>query len=375
MKVQFVNLKRQYAGIQEEIEATISKVLSDCAFVQGPYLAKFEEHFAAAHSAPFAIGCSNGTSAISLALEGLGVGAGDEVITVTNTFIATAEAICHVGAKPVFVDCLVDTQQIDPAEVEKAITPETKAIIAVHLFGNLAPVDELKEIADKKGLFLLEDSAQAHLAMLHGKPVGTWGDAATFSFYPGKNLGAYGDAGMIVTHSEALNARVRKLRDHGRISKYEHDTIGYNHRMDGIQAAILDVKLPYLQGWTNQRREVASRYHKAFEVAGIRCAQPTTDSAPVYHLFVIECDRRDEVRTVLNERGVSAGVHYPIPLHLQPAFEYLGGRAGQFPVAEELSRRILSLPICGSITDEEVEYVIQEVLGVCSSQGVAVANG
>lgn len=354
-KIPFVNLERQYQKIKQEIHSKINEVIESRAFIQGKYVEAFEEAFADAHNARFAVGCSNGTSAISLALEALGVSKGDEVIVPANTFFATAEAVCNVGAVPVFIDIDPDTYCIFVNQIESLITPKTKAVIPVHLYGNPCDMDPINAIAKKHNLWVVEDCAQAHLAKYKNEYVGSFGDMATFSFYPGKNLGAYGDAGMIFCKTEEHAAILKKLRNHGRSQKYEHDMIGYNHRMDGIQAAILQVKLKYLGEWTKKRQENAKTYNEL--LSNFRAMIPTAQSEPVYHLFVIQTEQRNEVANKLKESNIASGIHYPIPLHLQPAFKDLNYTVGDFPNSEYASERIISLPFCSEITKEEIESV------------------
>ena len=357
--IPLVDLRAQYETIREEIRAAVDEVLESCAYVQGPYLEKFENEFAELYGVSHALGCSNGTSAISLALEALGIGLGDEVITVSHTFFATAEAVCNVGAKPVFVDIDPETYCMDVSLLEAAITPQTKAIMPVHIYGNVCDMDPLMAIAEKHGLKIVEDCAQAHLATYNGKMAGTLGDAATFSFYPGKNLGAYGDAGMTLCKDPAVAERIKKLRNHGRLSKYEHDTIGYNHRMDGLQGAVLSVKLRHLPAWTERRQELAALYDE--QLREFKRIVPTAGAKMVYHLYVIEVDRRDELIDQLKQQGISAGVHYPIPLHLQPAFLDLGYEKGSLPVTERAAERIVSLPIFPELSDDNAMRICCEV--------------
>jgi len=357
--IPFVNLKAQYQRIKPEVLAAMGEVLDTSAFIQGEFAARFEREFVAAQGAAHGIGCSNGTAAIALALEALGIGAGMEVITVPNTFIATVEAIFQVGARPVFVDVDPLTQEIDPALIEAAITPRTRAIMPVHLFGNVCDMDPIMALAAKHDLKVVEDAAQAHLATYKGRGAGTIGDAGTFSFYPGKNLGAYGDAGFVTVRDPVVAARVRKLADHGRDTKYEHSLIGYNQRMDGLQAAVLSVKLKYLAQWTEARRQRAARYRQLISAPGVTCAQPTAGADPVYHLFVVEVGNREEVLRHLQAQGIAAGIHYPVPLHRQPAL-VAQGYGGSYPVTERLAGRIMSLPICAEISDAEQDLVVRE---------------
>jgi dTDP-4-amino-4,6-dideoxygalactose transaminase len=357
MRIPFVNLQAQLDRLKPELLAKIEQVIDSRDFIQGRFLREFEEEFSRVHGVPHVVGCSNGTAAISLALEALGIGEGDEVITVAHTFIATVEAICQVGAKPVFVDIRPDTYVLDPTQLEAAMTPRTRAILPVHLYGNPCDMDPILEVSQAHGVKVIEDCAQAHLATYCGRPVGGFGDVGTFSFYPGKNLGALGDAGCIVTRDENLAQRLRKMRDHGRFSKYEHDIIGYNERMDGIQAAVLTVKLAYLAKWTEARRRSAARYVEKLTTMGLKILAPTSRSNPVWHLFVTEVEHRDEVAERLHASGIATGVHYPIPLHLQPALRHFGYREGDLPITEAASRHVLSLPMCAELTHEQVDDV------------------
>lgn len=362
-KVPFVNLDRQYDALRDEVGAAIGKVLESKAFILGPFVTEFEQAFAQFIGAKHAVGCSSGTSAISLVLEALGIGAGDEVITVGHTFAASAGAIRHVGAVPVFVDIEPQAYCMAPATLEPAITPRTKAIMAVHLYGTPCDMAAICEIASRHNLAVIEDAAQAHGASIGNRKAGSFGRAATFSFYPGKNLGAYGDAGAITTNDDALNERLRKLRDHGRMSKYSHDIIGYNHRMDGVQGAILSVKLKRLVGWNERRRAIAERYNSDLRPRGFKTIEPGADVNSVYHLYVVETSNRDAVQKVLAERGIATGVHYPVPLNKQPAFAQWAGDTS-LPVTERVASRIVSLPICGEITDEEQSVVAEAFLAV-----------
>ena len=355
--IPLVNLSAQYAGIKEEVLSAIAAVLDANAFIQGEFVARFEDEFLDAIGAQHGAGCANGTAAISLALEALGVGRGDEVITVANTFFATAGAICHVGAKPVFVDVDPATHAMDSALIEAAITPQTKAIVPVHLYGNVADMAPIAALAHRHGLAVVEDAAQAHLATYRGVMAGSIGDAATFSFYPGKNLGAYGDAGFVVTRDAGVAMKVKQLINHGRTDKYAHQIIGYNQRMDGLQGAVLSVKLKHLAAWTAARRHNAALYRQAIKTAGVQFAEPTSDCVPAYHLFVAEVGNRDAVMKNLAGAGIASGIHYPLPLHLQPAFAHLGGRTGMLPITERLAGRIISLPMCAELTSAEIERI------------------
>ena len=360
MKVAFVNLGMQYESIAKEINNAIKEVISSSSFIGGKFVKSFESNFAQYIGVRHCIGVGNGTDALFIALKSLGICNGDEVITVANTFIATSEAITLTGAKVVFVDCDEKTYNIDIKKIEKAITGRTKAIIPVHLYGQPADMDEILGIAKKYNLFVIEDAAQAHGAIYKNRNVGTIGDVACFSFFPGKNLGAYGDAGAIVTNNDELANKSRMFANHGRIEKYNHEYEGINSRLDGLQAAILDVKLKYLEKWTERRRAIAKMYNES-----LRDAVMTPIVIPnvrhVYHLYIIRTKNRDRIIGFLKEKGISTGIHYPIPLPFLKAYSYLGYKPEDFPVAYSLKDEILSLPIHGDMTDKEVEYVIEGV--------------
>lgn len=362
MSIPFVDLKAQYATIKSEIDVAISNVVESCQFVGGEGVKRFENNFASFCHASHAVGTSSGTSAIHLALVSLGIGPGDEVITPCNTFIATAEAITHTGAKVVFVDVDDDTQLIDPEKTEAAVTKNTKAIVPVHLYGQPADMDAIRAISKRHSLKIVADAAQAHGSDIDGDRTRMLGDATTFSFYPGKNLGAYGDAGMVVTDDSDLADRMRALGNHGRKDKYLHFAEGWNYRLDGMQAAILDVKLRHLDDWTESRRSRAARYNKSFQKNDLL---KLVDAAPgcrhVYHLYVVRCADREMLGEELKKKGIASGIHYPVPLHLQPAYEYLGIKEGAFPIAERAAREIISLPMYPELTDEMVDEVIGAV--------------
>jgi len=361
-RIPFVNLGRQIERLRPDLVAAFEAVLDSRGFIKGPHVATFEAAFAKAIDTPHAVGCANGTAAVALALEAAGIGAGDEVIVPSHTFIATGEAVCHVGATPVFCDIDPDTYTLDPKDVERRLTPRTRAIIPVHIYGTPADMDAIMAIASAHNLVVVEDCAQAHLATYKGRSAGTIGTAGSFSFFPGKNLGALGDAGAVVTVDAELAERVRKLADHGRLSKYEHDIVGYNQRLDGLQAAMLSVKLPHLRAWTERRQRIAAYYDSRLKPAGVKVIEAPEGATSVYHLYVIEVDDQQKTAAALSALGVETGVHYPCPLHLQPAFRHLRGDA--LPNAERAALRILSLPICGEITDEEAEYACDQVLTV-----------
>jgi len=363
MSIPFVDLKAQYRTIKPEVDKAIADVVESCWFVGGPAVKRFEESFAAYCGAARGVGASSGTSAIHLALAALGIGPGDEVITPCNTFIATSEAISHSGARPVFVDVDDDTQLIDPEKVEAAITPKTKAIVPVHLFGQPADMGAMRDIAGRHGLKVVADAAQAHGSDVDGDRRWVLGDATTFSFYPGKNLGAYGDGGMVVTDDEELADRMKMLADHGSPQKYRHVTEGWNYRLDAIQAAVLEVKLRHLDDWTNGRRSRAARYNAAFKNAdNVRPVIEVPGRRHVYHLYVVRVADRDALGAALGERGIAWGIHYPGPLHLQPAYEYLGHKKGDFPVGERCADEIISLPMFAELSDEMVDEVAAAVI-------------
>lgn len=373
MNIPLVDLKAQYAAIQPDIDAAIARVLGHTGFIGGQEVRAFEEAFAAYQGTRYAVGLASGTAAIHLVLQALGIGPGDEVITTPHTFIATVEPIVTLGARPVFVDIDPRTYNIDPARIEAAITPATKVIMPVHLLGQIAPMDAILEIARRHNLIVVEDAAQAHGAEYQGKRAGAWGVAACFSFYPGKNLGAYGDAGAVCTNDAALAARIAKLRDHGRVDKYAHDEIGYGERLDSLQAAILGAKLPHLEAWTEARRRCAARYDEA--IGAIPClAAPAVlpDSRHVYHVYCIRLKdnkpgRRDAVRGMLNEQGIGVGIHYPIPLHLQDALGRYGQGPGSYPEAEAAAESILSLPIYPELSETQQEQVIMALRGALAA--------
>jgi dTDP-4-amino-4,6-dideoxygalactose transaminase len=360
--VPFVDLKTQGSRLLSDYQAVFADIVGRAAYVMGPEMRDFETAFADFCACPYALGVSSGTDALVMAYKAAGIGKGDEVIVPANTFLATAEAVCHAGGTPVCVDVLADTANIDPAAVEAAITPNTKAIVPVHLFGQPADMDAINAIAKKHGLVVIEDACQAHGATYRGRPTGSLGAIAAFSFYPGKNLGALGDGGAITTADASMADMVRILRNHGDKSKSEHVVVGYCMRLDNLQAAFLNIKLKHLPEWNKARRAAAKRYDQL--LAGVEGVTPMVelpDVEAVYHLYVVQVDDRDGVRAKLGEVGVDSGVHYPVPLHLQPAWAYLGYKQGQFPVSERLAMRILSLPMFPEITEEQVGYVAEQL--------------
>jgi dTDP-4-amino-4,6-dideoxygalactose transaminase len=358
MRVPFLDLKAQYASIKEEVLPAINWVLDNTAYVLGKPVSEFETAFAKEHGVQFCYGVSSGTDGNHMVLWALGVGPGDEVIIPANTFIATAWGATLCGAKPVFVDCDADSYTLDPRLVEAKITPRTRAIVAVHLYGQPADMDPLNAVAAKHNIVVVEDCAQSHFAEYKGKRNGGLGRASSYSFYPGKNLGAYGEGGAVATNDPELARRFKMLRDHGAEKKYYHEMYGHNYRMEGIQGAVLGVKLRHLSAWTESRRCNAALYNKHLQgIPGVSTPKEMPYAKHVYHLYVIRASRRDELQKYLEEKGVSTGLHYPVPLHVQKAFAHLGYKEGDFPVTEKAANEILSLPMYAELTEEQIGYV------------------
>jgi len=362
MRIPLVDLKAQYLSIKDEIDEAIGRVLNNCSFILGEEVRLFEEEFAAFCGARYAVGVASGTAALHLALRACGVGPGDEVITTPFTFIATTEAISHCGAKPVFVDIDPRTYNIDPSKIEAAITEKTKAIVPVHLYGQPVDMDPILAIAGEHELRVIEDAAQAHGAEYKGRRVGTLGDAACFSFYPAKNLGAYGDAGAVVTNNEQIAETVKLLRNHGRQEKYIHLVEGVGERLDTLQAAILRTKLAHLSEWVRKRREIAQRYSGLLSgLNGLVTPFQHPNVAHAYHLYVIRAKRRDRLGEWLAQEGIATGIHYPLPLHLQPAYGWMRHCEGDFPVAEIAAQEVLSLPMYPELEDSQIEEVVNAI--------------
>lgn len=359
--IPFVDLKAQYASIRDEVNAAIQHTLDTCQFTLGAEVAEFEKEFAAYCQASQGMGVNTGTSALHLGLLAAGVGPGDEVVTTPFTFVASVAAIHYTGAKTVFVDIDPDTYTIDPAAIEAAITPRTKAIIPVHLYGQPADMDPIMDIARKHGLVVLEDACQAHGAEYKGRRVGSIGDMGAFSFYPGKNLGAYGEGGMLVTSNDEYARTVRMLRDWGAEKKYHHVLKGYNYRLEGMQGSILRVKLRYLEAWTEARRAAAKRYDALFAGSGVPTPKVRDDVRHVYHIYAIRTPDRAGWQEALNAKGVQTGIHYPIPVHMLPAYADLGYVEGDFPHAERAAAEELSLPMFAELTAEQQEEVVAAV--------------
>ncbi len=347
-KIPCLDLKEQHQQVKAEIFEAFEKVYEKTAFSGGPFVEEFEKNFAQYAEAAYALGVSNGTTALHLAMLALGIGAGDEVIIPANTFIATAWGISHAGATPVFVDCTADSWEMDASKIEEKITPKTKAIIGVHLYGQPFDIDAVKAICDKHNLFLVEDAAQAQGARYKGKTVGGFGEMACFSFYPGKNLGACGEAGGITTNNEAYVKHIQSLRNHGMIVRYYHDEVGYNYRMGGLEAASLTVKLRYLENWNNRRRAIAKRYLSEIKNDKIKMQHQPDFADSVFHLFVVTTEKKEEFCQYLTDNNIIPAFHYPIPCHLQKAYSNLGHQVGDFPNSEYLATHCISLPMFAS---------------------------
>ena len=357
MNVPLCDLYAQYLTIKPDVDAAIERTIVHSAFIGGKELRAFEVEFADYCEAKACVGVGNGTDALYLALRALGVGAGDEVITVAHTFIATAETITLTGARPIFVDIREDTMLMDPDALEAAITPRTRAIVPVHLYGQPCDMDRIMEVARRYQLKVIEDAAQAHGARWRGKRAGSFGDAACFSFYPGKNLGAYGDGGVVVSQDETLIHRIRMLANHGRTDKYIHEIEGVNSRLDGLNAAILRVKLRQLDAWNAVRRRHALQYMETLRGSGVMLPVVNADAESVWHLFVVRVPARDRIQARLNQQGIAAGVHYPVPLHRQPAYQHLRIADGALPITDRVAANIISLPMYPELSAEQITTV------------------
>lgn len=360
MNIPFLDLKRQYETIADDVKVALEKVIAKTAFAGGPFTAAFEENFAKFCNTQHAIGCNSGTSALHLAMIALGIGEGDEVIMPANTFIATAWGPSYVNAKPVFVDC-DEYYNIDITKLEAAITPKTKCIIGVHLYGQPFDIDGVKAIAEKHSIPFIEDAAQAAGAKYKNEVIGGFGEMACYSFYPGKNLGAYGEGGALTTNNESYKDHLFKLRNHGCEKRYYHDIVGYNMRLDGFQGAILDVKLPHLDGWNAKRRAVANRYNTEITNAALKLPKISPDAESIYHLYVVTVDDRAHFMSYLSDFGISTAQHYPVPCHLQKAYADLNYKKGDFPNSEYLADHCVSLPMFAELTDDEVSFVIEKI--------------
>lgn len=358
MTIPFVDLKSQYQSIKENIDTAIKDVIDQTAFIGGKYVKEFEKEFAELYGVKHVVSCANGTDSLYIIMKMLGIGKGDEVITVANSWISSAETIGQTGATPVFVDVHPDYFSIDDEAIENAITPAAKAIVLVHLQGQACDLDKIEALCTKHKLYLIEDCAQSHFSEFRGRRAGTVGIAGSFSFYPGKNLGAYGDAGCIITNDDEMAARFRMYANHGALIKHKHEMEGINSRMDGLQAAILSAKLPFILKWTEQRIQNAAVYDKHLSgIAQIQIPKVRPESRHTYHLYVIKAQRRDELMVYLKEKGIETAIHYPTPLPNLPAYAYLGTKPENFPVATDLQHRILSLPIYPELEEKQIAYI------------------
>ncbi len=369
--IPFVDLKSQYLSIKQEVDSAILKTIESCQFTLGSEVAAFEQDFAAYTTVKHGIAVNNGTSALHLALLAAGIGEGDEVITVPFTFVASVAAIYYSRATPVFVDIDPRTFTMDPAQIEAAITPRTKAILPVHLYGQCADMDPILAIAKKHNLIVLEDACQAHGAEYKGRRAGSMGDLGAFSFYPGKNLGAYGEGGLVSTNNPEFNRTIRMLRDWGAEKKYQHVLKGYNYRMEGIQGAVLRVKLKYLEGWTEQRRAAAAHYARFFAGSNVRTPEALAHNRHVFHIYAIRTAARAEWMDTLQKQGISTGIHYPIPVHLLPAYADLGYKAGQFPHSEAAANETMSLPMFPELTAQQCQTVATAVKALADAKPAA----
>ena len=363
--IPIVDLKKQYESIKSEIDSAIKDVVDSGQFILGKRVEAFEADFATYCQSKYALGVNSGTSALHLALLAAGVGPGDEVITVSYTFVATAAAICYTGAKPVFVDIDPRNCNIDPAKIEAAITPKTKVIVPVHLYGACADMDPILDVARRHHLIVIEDAAQAHGAEYKGRRAGSMGELACFSFYPGKNLGAYGEGGAVVTSDERYVEHLKQLRDQGQSEKYYHPVVGYNYRMEAIQGAVLGVKLKHLDDWNRRRQKHAEVYRGGLAESGLRLLEELPDTKSVHHIFPLFTEQRDDLRAYLQNAGISSGLHYPTPVHLQPAYRYLGYEEGDFPETERACKEVLSLPMYPELADEAVLSIVDSVRQFC----------
>jgi dTDP-4-amino-4,6-dideoxygalactose transaminase len=369
--IPYLDLKAQYLTIKDEIDSAIKDVVESCHFVLGEQVEAFESEFAKFCGTEYALGVNSGTSALHLALLAAGVKAGDEVITVSDTFVATAAAICYTGALPVFVEIDPRSCTIDPAKLEAAITPRTRVIMPVHLYGGCADMDSINEIAARHNLIVIEDAAQAHGADYKGRRAGSLSSIACFSFYPGKNLGAFGEGGAVTTNNPDYAKRIQRLRDHGQSQKYYHDEVGYNYRMEAIQGAVLRVKLRHLDDWTAARRRHAAAYQASLTGADVRLLEPLAKTQPAWHIFPVFTSKRDALVEYLKIRGISTGIHYPIPVHLQRGFAHLGYRKGDFPLTEKACDEVLSLPMYAEMPQQYVDEVVAAIHDFSAATDVA----
>ena len=365
MKINMADLKKQHDEIRSEIDAVIKEVIDGSQFIMGQKVSDFENQFSEFSGAEYTIGMASGTGALHSALIALDIGKDNEVITVPFSFAATVETIYPTGAKPVFVDIEIESFTIDPSLIEEKITSKTKAIMPVHLYGQMADMNPIMKIAGEHGLYIIEDAAQAHGAKYYDNQAGTMGNIGTFSFYPGKNLGAMGDAGACVTNKSELSHKIRLISNHGQDSKYEHKIVGYNYRLDSLQAAVLSVKLKYLSAWNTRRSEIANHYKVKLENTGLKLPSEMDGRKHVWHQYVIRTAKRDELANALAESGIATAIHYPIPLHLQPSFQYLGYSEGDFPVSEKCGNEVLSIPLYPELSADDIDLICSEVIEIC----------
>ena len=362
MKIPFVDLKTQYNCLKSEIDSAIHSVIEETAFIRGKFVEEFERDYADKYGVKHCISCANGTDAIYITLKALGIGVGDEVITVANSWISTSETISQAGATPVFVDIEPDYFNIDTEKIEDKITQDTKAIVPVHLYGQPAKIDKIKKICNESNLFLIEDCAQAHFAEYDDQKVGSLGIAGTFSFYPGKNLGAYGDAGAIITNNSDFAIKARMFANHGALQKHQHEMEGINSRMDGIQAAVLNVKLKYVDKWNSARYKHALRYNELLSsLPEIKTPKIRENSSHIFHLYVIRANKRDELANYLKSKKISTGIHYPTALPFLPAYKYLRHKPSDFPVAYQYQEEILSLPMFPELNNDQIDYAVNSI--------------
>jgi len=366
--IPLVDLKAQYKSIEKEVNEAIAKILNKADFILGEEVEKFEEEYAKFCGVKYALGLDTGISALELGMRALGIGGSDEVLTPVNSFIASSSAISFTGAKPVLVDCDYKTYNIDLKDAEKKLTHKTKAIMPVHLYGQMVDMEEIEKFAKKHSLLIVEDACQAHGAKYRGKRAGGFGDIAAFSFYPGKNLGAYGDGGMLVTNNKKIYETVKMMRNYGQKEKYHHLSLAWNRRLDTIQAAVLRVKLKYLDNWNLKRRENAKFYTSLLRELDVVTPYEASYGDHVYHLYVVRIKNRDKLKEFLHQKGIGVGIHYPLPIHLQPAYKDLGYKRGDFPISEKFANEIISLPMYAELTREQIKYIVAKIASFLKSQ-------
>ncbi len=366
--IPLVDLKAQYKGIKKEIDGAIAQVINSADFILGEEVSKFEEEYAKYCGVKYAVGLDSGISALELGMRAIGLGTGDEVLTPANSFIASSSAISFTGATPVLIDCDPRTYNIDLNDAERKLTQKTKAIMPVHLYGQMADMEEVMKFAKKHSLFVIEDACQAHGAKYKGKRAGSFGDFAAFSFYPGKNLGAYGDGGILTTNNKKIYEAVKMMRNYGQKEKYHHLFLAWNRRLDTIQAAVLRVKLKYLDNWNLQRRENAKFYTSLLKELDVVTPYEASHGDHVYHLYVIRVKNRDKLKEFLYQKGIGVGIHYPLPIHLQPVYKDLGYGKGDFPISEKFANEIISLPMYAELSKKQIKYTVAKIKSFLKSQ-------